>query len=120
DRYTTLPEATDRIFATVLRASWLYAANPGNWDQAHRQIRQAMLDVFARHRSLAVQQTLHDMGAAGLDVCPQIEQITLTMPNKHRIPINLQPFGLQNENEIFVPTDEPFGLITGTMKRQTV
>ena len=39
------------------------------------------------------------------------------MPNKHHLAFNLQPFGLENNNEIFVPTDEPFGLITGTLRR---
>jgi urate oxidase len=42
----------------------------------------------------------------------------LQCPNKHRIPFNLQPFGLENKNEIFVWTDEPFGNITATVKRE--
>jgi urate oxidase len=31
--------------------------------------------------------------------------------------VNLAPFGLQNPNEIFVPTDEPQGQIEGTVSR---
>ncbi len=76
-----------------------------------------MLQVFAGHKSLAVQHTLHAMGSAALDACSAIEEITLRMPNKHHLLVNLQPFGLQNNNEIFVPTDEPFGLIMGTLRR---
>jgi urate oxidase len=57
------------------------------------------------------------MGQAVLDVCPEINEITLTMPNKHHLLINLEPFGLDNPNEIFVPTDEPHGLISGTLSR---
>jgi urate oxidase len=40
------------------------------------------------------------------------------MPNQHRILFNLEPFGLKNENDIFVPTDEPYGLITGVVERE--
>lgn len=117
DAFTTLPESTDRIFATALSARWLFAATPSDYDLAHRQIRAAMLETFARHKSLSVQQTLHAMGVAALDACPAIDEIDLRMPNKHRLLVNLQPFGLENNNEIFVATDEPFGLITGTLRR---
>ena len=39
------------------------------------------------------------------------------MPNKHHIPFNLEPFGMDNQNEIFLATDEPYGYITGTLIR---
>jgi len=117
DPYTTLRGADDRIFATVLSANWLYSAPPADWDQAHGQIRQAMLQVFAGHKSLSVQHTLHAMGSAALDACSAIEAITLRMPNKHHLLVNPQLFGMQNNNEIFVPTDEPYGLIVGTLRR---
>ena len=41
-----------------------------------------------------------------------------TLPNLHRIPFNLQPFGLKFENDIYVATDEPYGLIKGTITRE--
>ena len=74
------------------------------------QIRRALLETFADHQSLSVQQTLHAMGAAALEAAPEIERITLTMPNKHRILVDLKPFGLENANEVFVATDEPHGI----------
>ena len=40
------------------------------------------------------------------------------MPNKHHLLVNLTPFGLDNPNEVFVGTDEPYGLIEGTVRRQ--
>jgi urate oxidase len=46
-----------------------------------------------------------------------IKAITLKMPNKHHIPANLEPFGMDNKNEIFIATDEPYGYITGTVTR---
>jgi urate oxidase len=39
------------------------------------------------------------------------------MPNKHRILVDLQAFGLDNVDEVFVATDEPHGTITGTLER---
>jgi urate oxidase len=32
--------------------------------------------------------------------------------------VNLAPFKLANENDIFVATSEPFGLIKGTVARE--
>jgi urate oxidase len=117
DEYTTLPETSDRIFATLLTARWLWGKTPPDWDRANRAIRVAVVETFARHRSLSVQQTLHAMGTAALETCPEIEQITLTMPNKHHLLINLQPFGLDNHNEVFVAMDEPHGVISATLSR---
>jgi urate oxidase len=117
DRYTTLRDASDRILATMLRADWLYTGAAPDWNLAHASIRQALLATFARHQSLSVQQTLYAMGAAALEACPEIERITLVMPNQHRILVDLEPFGLENANEIFLATDEPHGTITGTLQR---
>ncbi|MDX1944034.1 MAG: urate oxidase [Pirellulaceae bacterium] len=117
DEFTTLPETDDRIFATTLDANWLYRPGSGNWNAAHAVIVQALLDVFAGHVSLAVQQTLFAMGQAALAACDAIDEIHLAMPNQHRIPVNLAPFGLPSRNEIFVTTSEPFGLIEATLAR---
>jgi len=117
DGYTTLQDASERIFATMLKAEWLYGPGDADWDGAHARIRRTLVETFAGHQSLSVQQTLHSMGAAALDACPEIERITLTMPNKHRILVDLKPFGLDNPNEVFVATDEPHGTITGTLQR---
>jgi len=49
--------------------------------------------------------------------CEAIDSISFTLPNQHRIPFNLEPFGLKFENDIFVATDDPYGLIKGTVTR---
>ena len=41
----------------------------------------------------------------------------MAMPNKHCLLIDLSPFNLENENEIFVPIDEPHGQIEATIER---
>ena len=119
DRYTTLKETRDRIFATILQMEWTYAAASAcpDYNAAHAKARDAALGVFATNFSDAVQQTLYQMGDEVLNVLPEVSEVTLTMPNKHRILANLAPFELTNDNEIFVTTDEPFGLIRGTVKR---
>jgi urate oxidase len=119
DSYTTLPETEDRIFATLLTAAWLHGEPPDDWNGSYQLIRQTLVEVFAAHKSLAVQHTLYAMGAAALEVCPSIRQINMQMPNRHHLLVNLQPFGLANINEVFVPTDEPFGLISATLTRNS-
>ena len=118
DRYTTLSETSDRVFATEVDARWRYDPPAAvDWDGARSAVRTALLETFAGHDSLAVQQTLNAMGEAALAACPAVGEITLTLPNKHRILVDLERFGRTNVNEIFVATDEPFGLITGTLRR---
>jgi len=39
------------------------------------------------------------------------------MPNKHCLLVDLSRFGLENNNEVFVPTGEPYGLIEARVKR---
>ena len=46
-----------------------------------------------------------------------VEEVRLTLPNKHHLLVDLSPFGLENKNEIFVATEEPFGLIEATLRR---
>jgi urate oxidase len=66
---------------------------------------------------MSVQQTLFDMGKAVLEENGMVKEISLIMPNKHHIPFNLEQFGIQNNNDIFIATDEPYGYITGTITR---
>jgi urate oxidase len=119
DRYTILQETTDRILATVLEAHWLYTSPEAglDWNGAHSLIRGALLAAFAGHKSLSAQHTLHAMGTAAIEACPRLEEITLAMPNKHRLLVALEPFGLDNPGAVFVATDEPHGMITGTLRR---
>lgn len=117
DQFTTLPETNDRIMGTSIRAEWIYTPGRHDFNSVHERTRAAIIAVFAKHFSKAVQETEYEMGKAVLDACPEITEISLTLPNQHRIPVNLQPFGLQNKNEIFVPQDEPFGLIKATVRR---
>lgn len=116
--FTTLPETRDRIFATALTATWTFLAPPKNYVESNRAIVEAMLRPFAENYSPSVQTTLFEMGEAALAACAEISKIHLAMPNKHCLLLNLQPFGIENRNELFVPTDEPAGQIEATVARE--
>jgi urate oxidase len=120
DEFTTLSDTRDRIFATSIAAHWAYKKPDANFDQNYEIARKTILEVFAQHHSLGVQQTLFAIGDRVLEACSDIEEIRISMPNQHRIAVDVSKYGLQNKNEIFVPTDEPFGLISATMSRVAV
>jgi urate oxidase len=116
---TTLPETKDRLFATVVRAEWNYTSDILDFNALRKTIRETMLKCFANHDSKSVQQTLFAMGKDALEAVPEISDIKLTMPNKHSLLIDLSRFGQDNPNEIFVPTDEPHGLIEARIVRKS-
>jgi urate oxidase len=116
DAFTTLPETGDRILATSITATWTYLEGTSDFG-ARTRIRSALLATFASHQSHSVQHTLAAMGEAALDACTDVTEITLRLPNRHHLLVNLEPVGLDNPNEVFMPTDEPFGLIEGTIRR---
>jgi urate oxidase len=76
-----------------------------------------MLRVFANNYSPSAQRSVYEMGEAALQACSEISRVDMAMPNKHCLLLNLKPFGLENHNEVFVPTDEPHGQIEGSVVR---
>ena len=117
DPYTTLQETEDRILATSVRAVWTYATANIDFGPAWRGIRATLLDTLAGHESASVQHTLHAMGEAVLEKYGAVAEIAIRMPNKHHLLVDLSRLGLDNPDEIFVPTEEPYGLIEATLRR---
>jgi len=117
DKYTTLKETADRIFSTQADITWTYDGLPSDPSRLYTDIRENLFHTFATHKSLSVQHTLYAMGEEVLKNFPPVKAITLKMPNKHHILFNLQQFGADNNNEVFIATDEPYGFITGTLSR---
>jgi urate oxidase len=117
DEYTTLPDVADRILATSMTATWRYRTADLDFNLTWRAIRSTLLEAFAEHESRSVQHTLHDMASRVLDNVDVVSAVRVVMPNKHHIPVDLARLGLDNRNEIFVPTDEPYGLIEATVTR---
>jgi urate oxidase len=117
DRYTSLAETSDRILATTITARWSYRAGEISFGEVWGNVRQTILEAFCDHYSPSVQFTLHHMGKAVLDAHSEVERISLSLPNKHHLLFDLGRFGLENDNEIFHVTNEPYGLIEGTVER---
>jgi urate oxidase len=46
-----------------------------------------------------------------------VDEITLGLPNRHHLLADLKPFGLDNRDEVFVATDQPYGIIEATVHR---
>lgn len=118
DRYTTLADTHDRVMATSLTARWAYTGTGVDWGASYDAIRQTLLEMYATVHSLALQQTLYEMGKAVLERQPAVAEITLTAPNIHHFAVDLEPFGLENPGEVFYVADRPYGLIEATVRRE--
>jgi urate oxidase len=119
ERFTTLPDTDDRILATIATAEWSYGkAADLDFDGIWGGVRDRILATFTDHYSPSVQNTLYRIGKAVVEAFPEVEKIRLSFPNKHHIPYDLSRFGMENGNEIFWATDEPYGLIEGTIERE--
>ncbi|WP_027946330.1 factor-independent urate hydroxylase [Amycolatopsis taiwanensis] len=117
DEYTTLAETDDRILATAVTARWRHQGEKAGWGESFREVRRIMLETFATKHSLSLQQTLYSMGEAVLTHRPEVAEVRLSLPNKHHFAVDLSPFGLTNDNEVFYAADRPYGLIEGTVLR---
>ena len=117
DEYTILEPTHDRVMATSLIAQWRFTTTDLDWDQVYSGIKGHLIDQFAVVQSLALQQTLYEMGAAVLRAYPDIAEVRLAAPNKHHYVYNLSPFGLENNKEVFHADDRPYGLIQATVTR---
>ncbi|GAB2989360.1 urate oxidase [Amycolatopsis acidiphila] len=117
DKYTTLAETDDRILATAVTARWRYQGTDVDWSKSFTEVRRLMLEKFATLHSYSLQQTLYAMGEAVLRERPEVAEIRLSLPNRHHFLVDLTPFGLSNDNEVFYAADRPYGLIEGTVLR---
>ena len=119
DAYTTLPETKDRILATSVNASWRFlpsAAVPGtDWDAAFDTARGVILSTFAGTYSYSLQQMLYTIGGTLIETVPAVCEVRLALPNKHHYVVDLAPFGLENDREVYLAGDRPYGLIEGTV-----
>ncbi|MCX2734427.1 urate oxidase [Saccharopolyspora sp. NFXS83] len=120
DEYTTLPETSDRILATAVSARWRHLGTDVDWAASFESIRTTLLEAFATTHSYALQQTLYAMGESVLEQHPQVAEVRLSLPNKHHFRVDLEAFGLANDNEVFFAADRPYGLIEGTVTRDDV
>jgi urate oxidase len=125
DRYTTLRETRDRVLATEVAARWRFRwtrdEDPApRWEESYPEVRRHLLEAFAGTYSLSLQQTLYAMGDRVVEHRPEIDEVRLSLPNKHHFPVDLEPFGLRNDapdGAVYFAADRPYGLIEGTVLR---
>ncbi|MEV2210042.1 factor-independent urate hydroxylase [Streptomyces sp. NPDC050997] len=125
DKYTTLPEARDRILATEVSSRWRFnwtedAQRMPAWDESYAQVKGHLLRAFAETYSLSLQQSLYAMGSRIIDNRGEIDEVRFSLPNKHHFLVDLEPFGLKNETEdgaVYLAADRPYGLIEATVLR---
>jgi len=121
DGYTTLQETDDRIMATSLTASWRHegtaAQRDTDWDASYEEVKRTLLAGYATTYSRALQETLQAMGSAVLESQPGVAEIKFSAPNKHHFLVDLEPFGIENNGEVFIAADRPYGLIQAALSR---
>ena len=118
DEYTVLEPTSDRIMATALEAKWRFGAvdvADFDFDAAYAAIKTAMVSTFASFHSLALQQTLFEMGKAAIEAVPELVEVRMSAPNKHHFAYDLSRFGIDNTNEVFHADDRPYGLIQASV-----
>ncbi len=120
DDYTTLPETHDRVMATSLTVRWRYLTTDCDWATAYDEIRTVLVEKFASVHSLALQQTLFEMGKGVLQARGDVAEVKLSAPNIHHFAYDLERFGLANNQEVFHVDDRPYGLIQVTVQRDDV
>jgi urate oxidase len=115
DEYTTLAETRDRLLATQVSAWWRYRDTDPDWAAHHSAALDALLTAFADTYSYSLQQTLFAIGTRLIETVPAICEVRLALPNKHHFLVDLAPFGLPNDNDVYYAADRPYGLIEGTV-----
>uniref|UniRef100_A0A7N5KKL2 Uricase n=1 Tax=Ailuropoda melanoleuca TaxID=9646 RepID=A0A7N5KKL2_AILME len=124
DQFTTLPEVKDRCFATRVYCKWRYhQCRDMDFDATWDTVRDIVLEKFAGpydkgEYSPSVQKTLYDIQVHSLSRVPEIEDMEISLPNMHYFNIDMSNMGLINKEEVLLPLDNPYGRITGTVKRK--
>ncbi|MGH9710363.1 MAG: factor-independent urate hydroxylase, partial [Candidatus Acidiferrales bacterium] len=88
------------------------------YSAAWHGIRKILLETFANHEGRSLQHTVYAMGQAVLDNFEAITEIRLALVDNLYSLVDLKPFGMENESEVFLPVDEPRGLIAATLRRE--
>ena len=121
DRFTTLKDTEDRIMATKVSASWSYVQGvPVGFDPSFDGVRATFLQTMADHFSVSVQASIWIIAKAILERHPEVAEVSMSLPNLHHWTVDLSPFGIENDREVYVSTTEPHGLIEATIRRTEI
>ena len=64
-----------------------------------------LLEVFADHDSPSVQTSIWIMARAILERHEEVDEVRMVLPNLHHWLVDLSPFGLENDREIYIADD---------------
>lgn len=129
DEYRTLPDMNDRIFSTVVMASWDFStATEVDFDNVWHTVKNCIMEKFAGPSdtgiySPSVQNTLYLAERCILDKVQQICSIEMQMPNKHYFDVDFSKFSnlVKGPNkEVYLPVDKPSGIIYAQLNRKNV
>ena len=118
DAYTTLAETKDRILATAVNASWRFRPEAvGRRRLGARRPRPRSRRSSTRSRAPTRTRCSRCSTRSARPCwrrCRSICEVRLALPNKHHFIVDLAPFGLENDREVYHADDRPYGLIEGT------
>uniref|UniRef100_A0A8D0HKX0 Uricase n=1 Tax=Sphenodon punctatus TaxID=8508 RepID=A0A8D0HKX0_SPHPU len=106
DKYTTLPERTDRILTTEILIKWNYGeCQDVDYDCIWKTVHECALDAFSGppetgHYSPSYQKTVNDIQMLILDTVPEIEAVEMILSNIHYLFTDLEKLGLCNDKEV--------------------
>ncbi len=118
DPFTTLQAFSNGVLAASVNARWRYADTDIAFGVYWHGVRETMLETFIEHESRSLQHMLYAMAEQVLERYPDIQEIGLSLPNRSWILADLSPLGLDNDNDVFIPTDEPQELIQARIRRR--
>jgi len=131
DEYRSLPDMEDRIFSTIVTADWKYNTIRGvDFCKTYSEVRNIVLDVFAGPAdkgiySPSVQQTQYLTQRKILLSTPEIDEVKMSMPNRHYFPIDFSKFPIpeltgEGAGQVLLPVDKPSGMITSCLARSQI
>ena len=127
DKYTLLPETTERCVATELDCTWTYSDfTDVDFTATRAKVRALLLKgLFGPSKggvySASLQATIYDAACIILadEALSSIWSVRVFTPNLHYLPMkSLELLGETFEDDVFLPTSEPSGTITCTVCRE--
>ena len=128
DEYRTLSDADDRLLSTVVAADWTYNNDVNrkiDFDKSWHKVQESILETFAGTFSSSVQSTQYLTEKSILERLPEVEKISMTMPNVHYFGFDFSKFQQMNLNEtmsgdVYFPVENPSGQIQSTLSRAKI
>uniref|UniRef100_A0A832ML16 Uricase n=1 Tax=Eiseniibacteriota bacterium TaxID=2212470 RepID=A0A832ML16_UNCEI len=116
-RYGSVAPPAHAVLRAALDARWEWSEAPGDFAAANSQARDALLAAFATEAAPSVPALVHRMALAALGRVPALARVHLALSLRACALADLAPLGLDNPGEVYVPAEEPHGLVEATVAR---